>query len=63
MDPVIAKRYCYVRRHFPLYILRIIKIKSLSDYRNRIIVLISNQINKETIRHIENKHLDISTNF
>ena len=62
-EPVIAKRYCYVPRHFPLYFLRIIKIKPLSDYRNRIKVLISNQINKKIIRLIVNKHLDISINF
>ena len=65
-EPVIAKRYCYVLHHFPLYFfLLIIKIKPLSDYRNRIKVLISNQINKKIIRHdiIVNKHLDISINF
>ena len=53
-EPVIAKRYCYVLQHFPLYFfLLIIKIKPLSDYRNRIKVLISNQINKKIIRYTQ----------
>ena len=52
MDPVIAKRYCYVRRHFPLYFLLIMKSKSFSDYQNRIIDIISNKMNEEIIRQM-----------
>ena len=51
MDPVIAKRYCYVRRHFPLYFLLIMESKSFSDYQNRIMVMISYQMNEEIMKY------------